>query len=269
MLAGRALCEVRWQVQLLQFNAEAGRGWSSAVLGASHAGVSRGFAKGPHNDVPHRGGPCWGGLPTSIAFSRPRSPEATTGRGRARDALYGREETGVLVNDRARVVVVMCLMSPLALWKPLRGHLLHQYEPSWNGEMAEAGGGALGQTRPGLQLETARQPCARLQKCHCLRLGLTGRAPKPAQGCQRQTAARGGHRQGRERGLAHSGSYRRVIRERRVSERAGHPKRGLGLIQGLGATAKTPELRGASLRQHPCRRGKQESDCYTSALKRI
>ena len=32
------------------------------------------------------------------------------------------------------------------------------------------------------------------------------------------------------------------------------------------ATAETPKLSGASLREHQCRRGKQESDCYTPCL---
>ena len=37
-------------------------------------------------------------------------------------------------------------------------------------------------TRPGLQLETARQPGARVQKDHCSRPGQEGRALKAAQG---------------------------------------------------------------------------------------
>ena len=49
------------------------------------------------------------------------------------------------------------------------------------------------QTRPKRQLETAQQPCARVQKCHCSQLELTGRAPKPA---QRQDGAMTGQRMG-------------------------------------------------------------------------
>ena len=33
-----------------------------------------------------------------------------------------------------------------------------------------------------------------------------------------------------------------------------------------GATAETSKLSGAGLRLHPCRRGKQGSDCYTPSL---
>ena len=37
------------------------------------------------------------------------------------------------------------------------------------------------QTQPERQLETAQQPCARVQKCHCSRLGPRERAPKRGQ----------------------------------------------------------------------------------------
>ena len=50
--------------------------------------------------------PCWGGLPTPIAHSGPRPSDAATVFSRACDALSGHKESaGVLVDDRARVVV--------------------------------------------------------------------------------------------------------------------------------------------------------------------
>ena len=39
---------------------------------------------------------------------------------------------------------------PLGAVKTLRGHLLHQYEPSWNAEKAEVGGGAMGSDTTGV-----------------------------------------------------------------------------------------------------------------------
>ena len=51
---------------------------------------------------------------------------------------------------------VMCLMRPLALWTPLRGHLPHQCEPSWNGKKAKVGGDALGPDTTG---RSERQQC--------------------------------------------------------------------------------------------------------------
>ena len=46
---------------------------------------------------------------------------------------------------------------------------------------------------------------------------------------------------------------------------AGHLVFVLGMVS-RGATAETPRLSGANLRQHPRRRGKQGSDCYTPSL---
>ena len=55
-----------------------------------------------------------------------------------------------------------------------------QWKPSRKGEKAGVGGGALGQTQPGQQLETAQQQCVRVQTGHSSQTGQTGRAPKPA-----------------------------------------------------------------------------------------
>ena len=99
VLAG-TLCEVRWQMQLRHLHPFTRRGWSGTALSASHAGASRGRARGPHDGVTRRGGPRRGGLRASIALSRSRPSEADTRGSRARDALDGHKEgTSVLIND--------------------------------------------------------------------------------------------------------------------------------------------------------------------------
>ena len=56
-------------------------GGGGLVLGAHLANGGRGRAKGLHDDVPHRGGPCQAGLPAPIADSRSRPPNTTTEEG--------------------------------------------------------------------------------------------------------------------------------------------------------------------------------------------
>ena len=120
------LGEVRRQVQLAQFNACVGRGWSSAVLGARHANANRAMMMSPT-----AGGRAGVACPHRLHTLNPDRLEATTGGGRARGALDGHEE-GAGSSSTTEPVWwwVLCPTRPLPLWKPLRGHLLHQYEPS-------------------------------------------------------------------------------------------------------------------------------------------
>ena len=100
---------------------------------------------------PTAGEPCLSGLTAPIACSCSRPSEATTGGSRARDALDGHKQgAGVLIHGGA-------FAAPL-------------------GAVVERRRRPMLQTRPGLHLETARQPCARVQK------KITVHDPKPAQG---------------------------------------------------------------------------------------
>ena len=76
---------------------------------------------------------------------------------------------------------MMCLIRPLALWKPLRNTCCTMMGQRETAKRRRSEVALWDQTRPGQQLETALQPCG-LQKCHCSQLELTGRAPKPAMG---------------------------------------------------------------------------------------
>ena len=64
-------------------------------------------------------------------------------------------------------MVSVVLHEPLDTFNPLRGHLLHQWKPSW--EVA-----LWGQTQPGQQLETAQRRCAHVQQDHCSQTGQRG-----------------------------------------------------------------------------------------------
>ena len=120
-----------------------GKGCSSATLDASHTSGGCGRAEGPMMMPPTAGGggsvACPHRLHT-LAPDRRRPPHVGVEQVTRSMAM-----NKVQVSSSTTEPVwwcVMCFRSPLALWKPLRGHLLHQYEPSWN-EKAEVGG-ALG-----------------------------------------------------------------------------------------------------------------------------
>ena len=88
--------------------------------------------------------------------------------------------------------------------RPLDCFVLQQSRPHpWGkfplnrGQGTGVGGGAL--TQPGLQLETARQPYAHVQKYHCSRLGQAGWARNRRRSRRRQTATIGRSRKNRER----------------------------------------------------------------------
>ena len=77
---------------------------------------------------------------------------------------------------------VMYLKRPLALWKPQRGHLLHQYEPSWNAEKAEVGGGALGPDTTGAATRDCTAATRARAKMSLFTTWTEGAGPKPALG---------------------------------------------------------------------------------------
>ena len=159
--------------------------------------------------------PTGSGLPASIAYSRSHRP---------RPPQEGVEHvTRSTVTKRAQVSSsttepvcwwVMCLIRQLALWKPREGR----------GRRRRCG------TRQDWGCKwRLRDSHARAQKCHFYDLDCLGGPRNERRGRWRQTAAIGGHWQGRGRRLGHSGCG-----DRRVSEQAGHRTRGLGLFQKLG-----------------------------------
>ena len=76
---------------------------------------------------PTAGGLAWCGLSTPIAHRLAARSEVTAG-----DALDGHVTGRRCPRSTTHPVWwwVMCLIRPVALWNPLRGHLLDQYEPS-------------------------------------------------------------------------------------------------------------------------------------------
>ena len=160
------LGEVRRQLQLEEFDACTGNGCSGAILSASHRLWAR---RGAQDGVTHGWRPCLG------AHSRTRSLEAAAGGSRASDALSGNEQsTGVLIDDRARVVVRDVPYEPLgAQQKPLRGHLLHKQRSAV---------ALRAQTQPELQIETAQQPSARVQNMSLLATWIEEAGPETGAG---------------------------------------------------------------------------------------
>ena len=192
-----------------------GKGCSSATLDASHTSGGCGRAEGPMMMPPTAGGggsvACPHRLHT-LAPDRRRPPHVGVEQVTRSMAM-----NKVQVSSSTTEPVwwcVMCFRSPLALWKPLRGHLLHQYEPSWN-EKAEVGGGALGSDN--------WSGNSRVHSSH-------------ARACKNVTVHnldRGGNQAGKRRRI-HDRRARRVVRKRQLGDGAGHPAGFLDRFQGPG-----------------------------------